>query len=69
MERLTREQIIDLAAKLKSGAFATEQETDAALAELKSGVADPKITDYIFWDDLTPEKIADKALSYQPILL
>ena len=36
---------------------------------LKRGVTDPHITDYIFFDDLTPEEVADKALSYKPIML
>ena len=29
----------------------------------------PKISDYIFFDNLTPEEIVDKAVSYKPIIL
>ena len=36
---------------------------------LEKGVLDPYVTDYIFYDDLTPEEIADKALAYKPIEL
>ena len=69
LNTLTREEIIEIVFRLKSGAYATEQETDSALAALKNGVLDPKVSDYIFFDDLTPEEIADKVLSYKPILL
>ena len=69
MKLLTREQIIDIVTKLKNGDYSNENEIDTAVEELKKGVIDPKISDYIFWDELTPEEIADKALSYQPILL
>ncbi len=69
MNRLTREQIIEIAAKLKTGAYPTEKEADQAVAALKAGVTDPNITDYIFFHEMTPEEIADKALAYQPIML
>lgn len=43
------------------------------MAALQESVSDPKIGDYIFWDNsnppLTPEQIVDKALAYQPIAL
>lgn len=69
MDLLTREQIIELVARLKKADFQSEEETNNAIAKLKNGVIDPKITDYIFFSEMTPEEIADKALSYKPILL
>lgn len=36
---------------------------------LKKNVPDPRISNYIFYDELTPEQIVDKALSYKPIQL
>ena len=69
MNHLTREEIIEIVGKLQRCEYASEVETDSAIATLRSGVLDPKITDYIFWDELTPEEIADRALSYRPILL
>ena len=69
MELLTREQITELVTKIKNADFRNEEETDNAIAKLKSGVVDPEITDYIFFSEMTPEEIADKALSYKPILL
>lgn len=69
MNHLTREEIIEIVRKLQRCEYASEAETDSAIAKLRSGVLDPKITDYIFWDELTPEEVADRALSYRPILL
>lgn len=69
MDLLTREQIIELVARLKKADFQNEEETDNAISKLKNGVVDPKITDYIFFSEMAPEEIADKALSYKPILL
>ena len=69
MNLLTREKIIDIVTRLQKCDYPTEEETDKALEELKKGVIDPNISNYIFWDELTPEEIADKALSYKPILL
>ena len=49
--------------------YSSEAESDKDLMLLEKGVLDPNISGYIFWDDLTPEEIADKALSYKPIQL
>lgn len=69
MASMSREQIIEIVKKLQNCGYQTEAETDRAIAELKKAVIDPRITDYIFFENLTPEEIADKALSYQPIIL
>ena len=66
MELWSREQIIDLINQILDVESHTEEEIDRLVEKLKSGVIDPNISDYIFWDDLTPEQIADKALSYKP---
>ena len=49
----------------------TESELDDLIEELKSKVSDPKVTDYIFWNEteMTAEEIVEKALSYKPIQL
>lgn len=36
---------------------------------LTANVSLPGISDLIFWDDLEPEDIVDRALAYQPIIL
>lgn len=69
MNRLSREEIIDLINEILDVGNHTESEIDELVMKLKSGVTDPKITNYIFYDELTPEEIADKALSYKPICL
>ena len=59
----TKEQII------QECKYSSEAESDKDLMLLEKGVIDSNISDYIFWDNLTPEEIADKALSYKPIQL
>lgn len=39
------------------------------LERLTANVSMPGISDLIFWDDLEPEEIVDRALAYQPIML
>lgn len=69
MELWSREQIIYLINQILDVENHTEEEINRLVEKLESGVIDPNISDYIFWDDLTPEQIADKALSYKPICL
>ena len=45
------------------------KEIDELLNILKKNVPDPAVSDLIYWDDLSPEEIIDKALSYKPIQL
>ena len=47
----------------------TEDELAGKLLLLKQNVPHPAPSDLIFWDDLTPEEVVDKALSYKPIAL
>ncbi|AYF79666.1 hypothetical protein D7D52_37020 [Nocardia yunnanensis] len=69
---MDREQLIGLVTKLYEGQ-GDEAQQDEWLEALNGAVADPRISDYIFWDDsnprLTPEQIVDKALAYKPIVL
>ena len=69
MELWSKEQIIDLINQILDVENHTEEEINRLVEKLESGGIDPNISDYIFWDDLTPEQIADKALSYKPICL
>ena len=65
----TKEQIIEIVTRIQKCDYNSEAEADRDIALLEKGVLDPYITNYIFWDDLTPEEIADKALSYNIIQL
>lgn len=69
MHTLSRAEIIDLINEILDVEHHTESETIQLVQTLESGVTDPRISDYIFYDELTPEEIADKALSYKPICL
>lgn len=66
---LLREEIIDLIKEITDISGKTEEQIDSLIKNLEKGVTDPQISDYIFWSDMTPEEIADKVLSYKPILL
>ena len=68
-EPFTREQIIEIVKRIRACKYASEAEADRDIMLLEKGVLDPNISDYIFWDELTPEEIADKALAYKPIEL
>ena len=65
----TKEQIIEIVKRIQECKYSSEAESDKDLMLLEKGVLDPNISYYIFWDNLTPEEIADKALSYKPIQL
>ncbi len=69
MELWSKEQIINLINQILDVENHTEDEINRLVEKLESGVIDPNISDYIFWDNLTPEQIADKALAYKAICL
>ncbi|WP_228811675.1 hypothetical protein [Nocardia otitidiscaviarum] len=72
MADLDRGQLVELVARIAS-AEGSDEQLDEWLTQLTNTVADPRISDYIFWDfsdpPLTPEQIVDKALAYRPIEL
>lgn len=69
MKSLSREEIIEMIKEILDVQNHTESEIDDLVQQLKAGVPDPRITNYIFYDELSPEEIADRALSYKPICL
>lgn len=66
--KLTREELIELVRKIIN-CEGTEAQVDEMIAVLQQNVSDPEVTDYIFWEDNTPEEVVDKALAYKPIVL
>jgi len=66
---MTREKLIDLVKEIITVENKTEKEIDELLNILKKNVPDPAVSDLIYWNDLSPEEIIDKALSYKPIQL
>jgi colicin immunity protein/pyocin immunity protein len=70
MERLTRDEMIALVDRLQRGEGDDEQAGEW-IDQLNQSVPHPAISDLIFYSDeeLSPEEIVDKALSYRPIEL
>lgn len=68
MTLLTKDEIVELIEEILK-CDKSEDEIDELIDKLEDGVLDPQISDYIFWDEKTPEEIADIVLSYKPIEL
>lgn len=70
MNKLNRDELINLVKKICLCNYDTENELDEALTLLEGSILDPEVTDYIYniKYDLTPEEIVDKALSYKLII-
>ena len=69
MKLLSRDEMIEKINQILDVENHSEKEIYDLHEELKNGVIDLNISDYIYYDELTPEEIADKALSYKPIYL
>lgn len=69
MVLLSRGEIIDLIEEIIKSSNKSEEYIDRLIEKLEQGVLDPEICNYIFWSEMCPEEIADKALSYKPIQL
>lgn len=66
MSLLSKGEIIDLLYKISDDKNNTTQEIKSYITALECGVIDPDICKYIYHDELQPEEIADKILSYEP---
>ena len=66
--KLTREELISLVEKIMK-CQGSEEEIDEMIKLLEKNVVDPEVTNYIFYEENTPEEVVDKALAYKPILL
>lgn len=67
--KLNREELIVLVTRIMNAAGKTEKENDQLLEEFLDNIIDPEAANYIFYDNLLPEEVVDKALSYKPIQL
>ena len=67
--KLNREELIVLVTRIMNAEIKTEAEDDQLLEENLDNVIDPEAANYIFYDNLLPEEVVDKALSYKPIQL
>lgn len=64
---MTREELINLVKELYNSKGETEE--DRLLSLLEKNVPHPEVSDLIYWEDLTPEEVVDRALAYKPIQL
>lgn len=67
-EKLTRDELIELVRKIID-CDGSEEGIDEMTFVLEQNVVDPEITNYIYYDEKTPEEIVDLALAYRPIQL
>lgn len=65
---MSREELIELVEKIMK-CEGSEEEVDNMIDVLKKNVIDPEVTNYIFYEENTPEEVVDKALAYKPIIL
>ena len=65
---MDREELIRLVERIMR-CEGTEEEQDDLLELLEKNVLDPQVSNYIFYEENTPEEVVDKALAYKPIIL
>jgi len=65
---MSREELNELVEKIMK-CEGTEEEVDNMIDILEKNVIDPEVTNYIFYEENTPEEVVDKALAYKPIIL
>lgn len=66
---LNRKELIELVTKIMNAEGKNEEENNQLLVRLLDNVLDPEVANYIFYDNLLPEEVVDKVLSYKPIQL
>lgn len=67
-EKLTRDELVELVRKIMT-CEGNEEEIDEMTLLLRGNVLDPQVTDYIYYDEKTPEEVVDLALAYKPTQL
>lgn len=65
---MTREELILLVDKIMK-CQGSEKEIDEMMELLEKNVIDPEVSNYIFYEENTPEDVIDKELAYKPIFL
>ena len=65
---MQRQVLIELIRKIQHSE-GTEEEADNDIDLLCRSVADPHAVNYIYYEELSAEEIADKIINYKPIQL
>ncbi len=66
---MTRDELIELVKDIINVKGKTEEQIDELVEILIKNVPHPAVTDLIYFENLTPEEIVNKAISYTPIQL
>lgn len=66
--KLTRDELVILVERIQK-CQGSEKEIDKMIGLLERNVIDPEVSNYIFYEENTPEEVVDKALAYKPIIL
>jgi hypothetical protein len=69
IEMMTKNELIALVTEIMKPQGKSEEELDNLLGLLHKNVPHPSPSDLIYWENLTPEQVVDKALAYKPIQL
>ncbi|CAH3520616.1 MULTISPECIES: bacteriocin immunity protein [Enterobacter] len=65
---MQRQELIELIKKIQRSE-GTEEEADNDIDLLCRSVEDPQAANYIYYEELSAEEIADKIINYKPIQL
>lgn len=65
---MRKEELVELVKKIQN-CEGSEEKVDRMIEILEANVHYPEISDLIFFDEKTPEKIIDIALAYKPLQL
>jgi len=65
---ITKEELMEVVRRIKD-VETYKEDTEFYLQLFEANVIMPEVSDLIFWDELTPEEVVEKALSYKPISL
>jgi len=66
---MEKQDLLVLVCKIMENEYPSEEELNRDIAVLEQNTVDPDATDYIYYDDLSPEEVVEKILSYKPIQL
>lgn len=66
---MTREELIQLVKEIMTPKGKTEEEINELVDILEKNVPHPAVTDLIYFENLTPEEIVDRAINYKPFQL
>ena len=67
--QLTKEELVALVKEIITVKDKTEEQISELIDKLKQNVSHPEVGNLIYWEDLSPEEIVDKALDYKAIQL